>query len=48
MYAIGPAGVPLKVARQDLAEMHPADLADIVEQLDSEAVDYVLSTLDTA
>jgi CBS domain-containing protein/sporulation protein YlmC with PRC-barrel domain len=45
--AIGPAGVPLKVARQDLAEMHPADLADIVEQLDSEAVDYVLSTLDT-
>ena len=45
--AIGPAGVPLKVARQDLAELHPADIADIVEQLDSEAVDYVLSTLDT-
>jgi Mg2+ transporter MgtE len=27
--------------------MHPADLADIVEQLDIEAGDYVLSTLDT-
>ncbi|MFL5733585.1 MAG: magnesium transporter [Chloroflexia bacterium] len=45
--AIGPAGVPLKVARNDLAQMHPADLADIVEQLDIEAGDYVLSTLDT-
>lgn len=45
--AIGPAGVPLKVARNDLAQMHPADLADIVEQLDTEAGDYVLSTLDT-
>src|SRR5437667_2950870 len=45
--AIGPAGVPLKVARTDLAKMHPADLADIVEQLDVEAGDYVLSTLDT-
>ncbi|HUP28461.1 MAG TPA: CBS domain-containing protein [Chloroflexia bacterium] len=45
--AIGPAGVPLKVARNDLTEMHPADLADIVEQLDIEAGDYVLSTLDT-
>lgn len=45
--AIGPAGVPLKVARSDLAQMHPADLADIVEQLDTEAGDYLLSTLDT-
>jgi CBS domain-containing protein/sporulation protein YlmC with PRC-barrel domain len=45
--AIGAAGVPLKVARQDLAELHPADIADIVEQLDREAADYVLSTLDT-
>lgn len=44
--AIGPAGVPLKVARNDLTEMHPADLADIVEQLDREAVDYFFSTLD--
>src|SRR5437868_363633 len=44
--AIGPAGVPLKVARNDLAQMHPADLADIVEQLDSEAQSYVFSTLD--
>src|SRR5437016_1542321 len=45
--SIGPAGVPLKVSRSDLAEMHRADLADIVEQLDSEVVDYVFSTLDT-
>ena len=45
--AIGPAGVPLKVARNDLAQMHPADLADIVEQLDAEERDYIFSTLDT-
>src|SRR5205823_14696136 len=45
--AIGPAGIPLKVSRSDIAQMHPADLADIVEQLDKEAGDYVLSTLDT-
>lgn len=45
--AIGAAGIPLKVARNDLAKMHRADLADIVEQLDSEAQDYVLSTFDT-
>ncbi len=47
--AIGPAGVPLKVARNDLSQMHPADLADIMEDLvrvDTEAVDYVFSTLD--
>ena len=44
--AIGPAGIPLKVARNDLAKMHRADLADIVEQLDSEAQSYVFSTLD--
>ena len=47
--AIGPAGVPLKVSRNDLSQMHPADLADIMEELvrvDSEAVDYVFSTLD--
>jgi magnesium transporter len=44
--AIGPEGVRLKVSRSDLAQMHPADLADIVEQLDSAAVDYVFSTLD--
>ncbi|MBF6612048.1 MAG: magnesium transporter [Chloroflexi bacterium] len=45
--AIGPAGVPLKIARNDLRQMHPADLADIVEQLDVEAGDYVLFTLGT-
>src|SRR5690242_15337002 len=44
--AIGAAGIPLKVARNDLAKMHRADLADIVEQLDSEAQSYVFSTLD--
>ena len=33
--------MPLKVARNELTEMHPADLADIVEQLDIEAGDYV-------
>lgn len=47
--AIGPAGVPLKVSRNDLSQMHPADLADIMEELvrvDSQAVDYVFSTLD--
>ena len=47
--AIGPAGVPLKVSRNDLSQMHPADLADIMEELvrvDSEVVDYVFSTLD--
>jgi CBS domain-containing protein len=45
--AIGEAGVPLKVARTDLAKLRPADLADIIEELDTEAGDYVLSTLDT-
>jgi CBS domain-containing protein len=45
--AIGPAGIPLKVAKQELGQMHPADIADIVEQLDREAMDYVFSTLDT-
>jgi magnesium transporter len=45
--AIGPAGIPLKVARNDLAKLHEADLADILEALDVEAQDYVLSTLDT-
>ncbi|HEX8600635.1 MAG TPA: CBS domain-containing protein [Chloroflexia bacterium] len=44
--AIGPAGIPLKVARNDLTKLHEADLADILEALDVEAQDYVLSTLD--
>jgi magnesium transporter len=47
--AIGPAGVPLKVARNDLSQMHPADLADIMEdlmQVNSGAIDYIFSTLD--
>ncbi len=45
--SIGPEGVSLKVSRYDLEKMHPADLADIVEQLDVEAGDYLLATLDT-
>ena len=45
--AIGPAGVPLKVSRNDLSKLHEADLADILEELDVEAQDYLLSTLDT-
>ena len=45
--AIGPSGIPLKVAKQELGAMHPADIADLVEQLDREAMDYVFSTLDT-
>jgi Mg2+ transporter MgtE len=45
--AIGPAGIRIKVAGNDLAKMHPADLADMIEELDIEAGDYVLSTLDT-
>lgn len=45
--AIGPAGIPLRVGRDEISRMHPADIADIVEQLDQEAGDYILSTLDT-
>ena len=44
--AIGPAGIPLKTDHTDLERMHPADLADIVEQLDHTAAGYVLSTMD--
>lgn len=44
--AIGPAGIPLKTDHTELSRLHPADLADIVEQLDHSAAGYVLSTLD--
>jgi magnesium transporter len=44
--AIGPAGIPLKTDHTDLGHMHPADLADIVEQLDQQAGGYLLSSLD--
>ena len=44
--AIGPAGIPLMTDHTDLARLHPADLADIVEQLDQTAAGYVLATLD--
>ncbi len=45
--SIGPAGIKLRVSGSDLTKLHPADLADMIEQLDEEAGDYVLSTLDT-
>lgn len=44
--AIGPAGIPLKTDHAALGRMHPADLADIVEQLDQAAGGYLLATLD--
>ena len=44
--AIGPAGIPLKTDHTALGRMHPADLADIVEQLDQTAGGYLLSSLD--
>ncbi len=44
--AIGPAGIPLKTDHAALGRMHPADLADIVEQLDQAAGGYLLSSLD--
>lgn len=44
--AIGPAGIPLKTDHTELSHMHPADLADIVEQLDQTAGGYLLSSLD--
>ncbi len=44
--AIGPAGIPLKTDHTALGRMHPADLADIVEQLDQAAGGYLLSSLD--
>ncbi len=45
--AIGPAGIPLKTDHKELGRMHPADLADIVEQLDQTAGGYLLASLDT-
>lgn len=45
--SIGPAGIRIKVSEHELAKMHPADLADMIEELDEEAGDYLLSTLDT-
>ena len=44
--AIGPAGIPLKTDHHELGRMHPADLADIVEQLDQTAGGYLLASLD--
>src|SRR5689334_12216738 len=44
--AIGPAGIPLKTDHNELGRLHPADLADIVEQLDQTAGGYVLASLD--
>ncbi|MGI8586970.1 MAG: magnesium transporter [Chloroflexia bacterium] len=44
--AIGPAGIPLKTDHTELGRLHPADLADIVEQLDQTAGGYLLASLD--
>ena len=42
----GPSGVRLRVPREDLARLHPADLAEIVGQLDQYHSDQVLAQLD--
>jgi CBS domain-containing protein len=44
--AIGPAGIPLKTDHTELGHLHPADLADILEQLDQTAGGYLLASLD--
>src|SRR5207244_4467318 len=43
--AIGPAGVPLKVASTDLAKMHPADPADLLSRMDQEEAEDVRELL---
>lgn len=42
----GPSGVKLKVPREDLARLHPADIAEIVSQLDQYHGGEVLRSLD--
>lgn len=42
----GPSGVRLKVSREDLARLHPADLAEIVSQLAQHHGEEVLRSLD--
>jgi CBS domain-containing protein len=40
------AGVKLKVSHEDLAKLHPSDIAQIISQLDQHHVREVLETLD--
>jgi flagellar motility protein MotE (MotC chaperone)/sporulation protein YlmC with PRC-barrel domain len=42
----GTAGVKLKVSHEDLAKLHPSDIAQIISQLDQHHVQEVLETLD--
>jgi magnesium transporter len=42
----GSAGVKLKVSHEDLAKLHPSDIAQIISQLDQHHVQDVLDTLD--
>jgi CBS domain-containing protein len=42
----GTAGVKLKVSHEDLAKLHPSDIAQIISQLDQLHVHEVLETLD--
>jgi magnesium transporter len=44
----GAAGVKLKVSHEDLAKLHPSDIAQIISQLDQHHVHEVLDTLDDA
>ena len=42
----GESGVKLKVSHEDLARLHPSDIAQIISQLDQHHVHEVLETLD--
>ncbi|HEY1292424.1 MAG TPA: CBS domain-containing protein [Chloroflexota bacterium] len=42
----GEMGVKLKVSHEDLAKLHPSDIAEIISQLDQHHVQEVLETLD--
>jgi magnesium transporter len=42
----GESGVKLKVSHEDLAKLHPSDIAQIISQLDQHHVHEVLETLD--
>lgn len=42
----GSTGVKLKVSHEDLAKLHPSDIAQIISQLDQPHVHHVLESLD--
>ena len=42
----GAAGVKLKVSHEDLAKLHPSDIAQIIQQLDQHHVQELLETMD--